>query len=175
MDLVIIDAATVNTLYLWRDEDYKNAERKIDLSGKLTGAATENITLTPSDLEEIFFDGVYFIEAETDTQTSVGFAWNLVRYKECVIAYIGMLDRASNCGECMVEKGDELINIHTLLTGLEYALDLRYVERILEYTRALDLLCKENCDGCGPAVTDNNSQDYNAHEIDVYVDGGSLD
>jgi hypothetical protein len=61
IDLVIADAADVTSLKLWTDKTYKNFSKAIDLTSKLTGSVTENITISLSDIGAPFFVSSKFI------------------------------------------------------------------------------------------------------------------
>src|SRR5210317_2221026 len=107
LNLVISDAATITTLKLWTAETYKDYSLAIDLSAKLTASATENISITPADLGEPYFDGVYFIQAEDPDEVSEAITADTTRYKECVL---NELLEMGVCDECLKTTSVKLLN-----------------------------------------------------------------
>tara|TARA_R110002124_G_scaffold281430_1_gene455713 strand:- start:73607 stop:74176 length:570 start_codon:yes stop_codon:yes gene_type:complete len=175
LELTITDAASVVSLLLWKDTNYKDFTKAIDLSSKLTDSATESIEITLSDLGETFFDGVYFIEAEDDTDLSLQYTYDLTRYKECIIDRILELSNFSGCDECLQTNSVPLINAHSILKGLNYALEQRFINEILEFTKTLNKYCKDDCKNCGVNIIDNDSQDVlNPDNITITLDGGDI-
>ena len=166
MDVTITDAAAVTALRFWDDTTYRDFSKFIDLSSKLTGAATENITITLSDLNLIEFDGVYFIEAEDPTETSLELTAELAKYRECVLS---RSIQSSSCAECLTEKDLFLVNINALLKSLEYAIDLRFIEEIKILVASLDKYCTSDCLSCGASTED--TQPFQ-NDPDLILDGG---
>ena len=70
MNVIITDAASITSLKFWTEVTYKDYSLAIDLTSKLTASATENITITLSDIGLSYFDGVYFLEAEDTDEIS---------------------------------------------------------------------------------------------------------
>jgi hypothetical protein len=171
LDLTITDAASVISLRLWKDSNYKDFSKAIDLSSKLTGSATENITITLLDISESYFDGIYFIEAEDDNELSLEYAYELLSFKECIL---DKLNEISNV-DCLLKESEDLINAHSILLGLEYALEYRYVNEILSYLKVLNKFCTDECKSCDKTtIIDNTTKDnLNPDTIIVEVDGGN--
>lgn len=173
MNLTITDAASVISLRLWDKDTYKDFTKLIDLSSKLTGADTENITIFTSDLNIEMFDGVYFIEAEDVTETSIEFTSQLNKYKECILLRSLKVDA---CVNCINEKDVILTNLNTIFKSLEFALDLRFIDDILLNIKTLDKYCVNDCQSCGSNIEDISSfENSNPDTINIIVDGGSLD
>lgn len=144
--VVINDAASISSLKLWKQDTYKDYNLAIDLSSKLTASATENITITPSDLNESYFDGVYFLEAEDPDEVSLAVTLDSTRYKECIL---NRLLEMGVCDECLKSTSINLINAQTLLSGLESAVSLGFIDEIVTIVMALDKYCSSDCKTCG--------------------------
>ena len=172
LELTITDAASVISLRLWKDDTYKDFSKSIDLSGKLTASTTENITITLSDLNESYFNGVYFIEAEDNDELSLEYVYELLSYKECILNKINAYDTV----DCLIEKDKSLLNAQSILLGLEDALEYRYINEILSYTKTLGKFCSEECRECDnktPIENNNNKDLLNPDGIIVKVNGGN--
>lgn len=172
LDLVITDAAAVTSLRVWTENTFKDFTQAIDLSSKLTGSATENITISLADLGITEFDGIYFIEAEDTDETSLEYAYDISRYKECVIDRLLELEA---CDQCLDEENIDLINVAMNVDALEHALAFRFIDEILNITSVLNSYCSNSCQSCGTYanVEDNNSNDIlNPDDIIINVDGG---
>jgi len=141
LNLVISDAATITTLKLWTAETYKDYSLAIDLSAKLTASATENISITPADLGEPYFDGVYFIQAEDPDEVSEAITADTTRYKECVL---NELLEMGVCDECLKTTSVKLLNAQTMLRGLEDAVSLGFTDEIISIIIALDKYCSDS-------------------------------
>lgn len=146
IDLIITDAATISALRFWTDDNYKDYSKAIDLSALLTASATENITITLSDVGLAYFDGVYFIEAEDPDEISNAIVADLTRYKECIL---GKLKQFPICDDCLQTKNDSKLTAHAILLGLEYAVELGFINQILSFVSALDKYCSDDCTLCG--------------------------
>jgi len=173
IDLTITDAATVQSLRLWTDSTYKNFTQAIDLTSKLTGSATENISITLADISEAYFDGIYFVEAEDPNEASIDFTYNLTRYKECVVNRITYL---SKCSTCILEEDSDLLSLSALLEGLQDALEIRFIDQILYFTDALNNYCEAECSTCGKFTNlTTGLADISDDGFTINIDGGSLD
>jgi len=146
LNLTIIDAATVTTLNLWTDITYKDPTLSIDLSGKLTASATENIVISLTDLGLNYFDGVYFIQAETTTEVSTSAVGELTRYKECILNKIVQIVNSSTC---LVTSDNSILNAQTLLYALETAIDNSFIDEISSILTTLKKYCSNDCKSCG--------------------------
>lgn len=146
IDLIITDAATVTVLNFWDQSTYKDYSLSIDLTSKLTGAITENITLSLGDLGISYFDGVYFIEAQDPDETSISVTSDLTRYKECILNKVLEI---STCVDCLKENSSALLNSQTLLHSLETSINNSFIDEILLITRILDKYCSDECQSCG--------------------------
>lgn len=173
INLTITDAASVVSLRLWDDTTYKDFGKLIDLASKLTGASTETIEITPSDIGITYFDGIYFVEAEDPTETSIEYTYELSKYQECITVKAA---QTTSCTDCNNEKNKALNNVHALYRSLLMALDLRSINDMLSFIKTLDKYCTNTCQTCGQAVDDISSyENSNPDTIDIIVDGGSLD
>lgn len=157
--LTITDASTLTTLNLFTDETYKDYNEAIDLSSKLTGATVENITITLADIGESYFDGLYFIEAESPTEVYGALETDTTRYEECILNKIVAL---GICDECLKEHSTSLLNAQTALVGLKFASDSGFIEEAFNLIALLNKYCSNRCKTCGPYnnVIDNNYYDY---------------
>jgi len=159
IDLTIIDAATVSSLKLWTDVTYKDYSLAIDISTKLTGAVTENITITLADLSLQYFDGVYFIEAEDPNEISIQVVADLTRYKECILTKVLQV---AQCNDCLKVLNSSIINSQVLLYSLEVAVSEGFVDDIILTVEALNKFCSDNCKTCGEF---NNILDTNYYSL----------
>jgi len=146
MNIIISDAATVTSLKFWTKSTYKDYTQSIDLTTKLTGALTENITVTLSDLGLSYFDGVYFIEAEDPDEITNSITGDLTRYKECIL---NKVLEYSICEDCLKDKSISLINAQSLLYALETSITQGFINEIVNLTIALDRYCSNTCNSCG--------------------------
>ena len=155
INLTITDAATISGLKLWTDLTYKDYDLAIDLSAKLTGVATENITITLADLSLSYFDGVYYVEAEDPDEYSIGTVADLTRYKECILTKVIV---NAQCESCLKVINNEIINSHILLRSLEIAVNDGLIDEIILTIEALNKFCSDTCKTCGEY---NNTLDIN--------------
>lgn len=146
LDLVISDAATVSSLRLWKVDTFKDYSEAVDLSTSLTGSATETLSFTPSDLGEIYFDGVYFVEAEDPDEVSLDIVLDATRYNECIITKVV---ENGICEECLAKEFIPMINAYTMVRALESAVQNHFIDEIINITSALDIYCSNTCRSCG--------------------------
>tara|TARA_R110000851_G_scaffold308129_1_gene466919 strand:+ start:94 stop:654 length:561 start_codon:yes stop_codon:yes gene_type:complete len=167
----ISDAASVTGLRLWKNFDYKDFNLAIDLSYKLTGATSETITISLFDIGETQFDGVYYIEAEDPDEVSLDVTADLTRFKECVLEKIIQ----SNLGKpCLVENNVEVINAHMALVNLAYAVELQFIDEILNLLKVVNIFCSNECKACGnyKNINDYTSRVYN--DPDFIIDQNNI-
>lgn len=157
MNVTITDAATVSSLKFWTNLTYKDYLQSIDLTSKLTGSATENITITLSDVSLSYFDGVYFLEAEDPDEVSGAMTADLTRYKECIL---GKLMLVSACDECLEKNSTRLINAQGLLNGLETAVEQGFIDETFSIIDALNKFCGNDCKTCGERKNVVNNDYY---------------
>lgn len=175
LDLTITDAADAQVLRLWTDKTYKDFTKAIDLSSKLTGASTEDITISLSDIGIPYFDGIYFIEAEDSDEIAYGIASELTRYDECIVNRLGYL---STCNTCLVDQDADLKNAFMFLQGLRTAIENRLIDDILWLNEVINKYCTNDCATCGRyrSIEDSTSEDsVGSGTIRIKLDGGSLD
>jgi len=157
IDVTITDAATVSTLRFWTDSTYKDYSKSIDLSSKLTASATENITITLSDVSLPFFDGVYFLEAEDPDELSNVAVADLTRYNECLI---NKVKEITNCNTCLQEDNEELLYLNSLIRALEIAVSKGFINEILTFIDAIKVFCSNECENCGSYGNTINTNYY---------------
>lgn len=146
MNLTITDAATVSGLKLWTDLNYKDYSLAIDLSAKLTGATTENITITLADLAISYFDGIYYVEAEDPDEIAIEVTADLTRYKECILNKVII---NAQCNSCLKVIDGSIENAHILLSSLTVAVNEGFIDEILLLVEALNKFCSNGCKSCG--------------------------
>lgn len=166
INLTIIDALNVSTLKLWTDKTYKDYNLAIDLTSKLSGIATENITITLSDLNIAYFDGVYFIEAEDNIEISQAIDSDLTRYKECIL---NKLIEYSICDDCLKNNSISLINAQTLLIGVENAVEQGFINETFNLINSLNKYCSNDCDTCGTYTNLIDDNYYSSPEVSPVV------
>lgn len=169
----ITDALDVQSLRLWTNKTYKNFSKAIDLTDKLTLSETENIAITLADIDEPYFDGIYFVEAEDSDEASIEYISELARYKECIVNRIAYL---SQCNDCLLEEDTDLLNAASVLRGLERSMEIRFVEQIIYFADVLDGYCNSECSTCGKFSNLTTDESKTASDVyNVEIDGGSLD
>lgn len=171
IDVTITDAATVSALRLWKDFDYQDFSLAIDLSGKLTASATENIVITLADLNETSFDGVYYLQAEDPDEVSIDITADLTRYKECILEKVIIANLGNRC---LVENNIEMMNAQAILRSLAYAIELNFVNEIVKLLSMLQVYCSDECKSCGGY---SNIDDYEIrvfNDPNVVIDGGDI-
>lgn len=146
LNITITDASTVTSLLLWNEITYKDYSKAINLTSYLTGNTTEVIEITLTDLNYRYFSGLYFLEAINSTDISNSVTSELTKYKECII---NKLIKHSVCEECLSDKTISLVNAQGLISGLEDAVELGFVDEMLIIIEALNLYCSDDCDTCG--------------------------
>lgn len=140
------DAGTVTNLYLWTKETYKVEEFKIDLSSKLNGQFSQIINILPEDIGITNFDGVYFIDVVSITDTACAIAAELTRYKECILNKVLAY---ADCFSCLQVEQPEVLNAQTVLYTIEKAIELNLIQEVLTLVFFLDKVCSNDCNGCG--------------------------
>lgn len=146
LELSLTDASTATTLSLWTNKTYKTVGLETDLSDKLNGAASQTITITLADLDLSSFDGVYFIDVVSPTETICGIVAETTRYKECILDKIL---ESTSADTCLHYNYAEILNAHALYTTLDIALEMKLPQEILTIIFALDKFCTNACKGCG--------------------------
>lgn len=146
LELVLDTASAATTLYLWTNKTYKTNGLEIDLSAKLDGTPSQNISITLADLALEYFDGIYFIEVSDGTNTDGDVTAELTRYKECILEKVLALKDCDNCLE-IINPG--IYNAQTLLYTLEKALEEKLPQEILHIVYGLDKFCTNSCNNCG--------------------------
>jgi len=159
--IAIDDAADISALRVWKTDTFKDYDEAIDISSLLTGSATESINVSPTDLDESYFDGVYFIEAEDTDEVSFSIIAVLTRYKECVIERI---IENGVCEDCLASTAIPMINAHTTLRALEDAIELNFIDEIITMVNALDTYCSNTCNSCGSYDNEDNDDYYTLNE-----------
>ncbi len=158
--LNLSDASAATNIYIWSDKTYKYENKKVDVSSKLTGAATQSLTISLADMELDYFDGVYFVEVISPTKVCTKVAAELSRYKECIIDKIKKQEGCIPCGDT-IDKS--LINSHVMLTSLEIAIEQGFIQEILTTVKALNKVCSNSCNNCGKYknIVSNNYFTFN--------------
>jgi hypothetical protein len=175
LDLVLDDAASATILRLWNDSTYKNFAQVIDLSAKLDMTGSQEIAITLYDIAEPYFDGIYYIEAKSPTETANQMTSELGRFKECIM---DKLTQLNTCDECLKSKNQALMNAHSSLLSLEDAVALNFPAEAQTIKRALDKYCSNTCRSCGDfsnIVTSSSRDTLNPDSVIIKMDGGSLD
>jgi hypothetical protein len=171
IDVTITDAATITELRLWKNFDYKDFSLAVDLSGKLTASATETLTITLADIGETCFDGVYYLQADDPDEISIKVTADLTRFKECIIPKI----INANLGKpCLVQNNIEVINAHAILVNLAYAVELQFIDEIIELLDAINVYCSDECKSCG-GYKDLADYEYRVfNDPNFIIDGGNI-
>lgn len=154
------DASNITSLKLWTENTFKDFNQAIDLLTLLNGNAVQQITINPSDINMSEINGIFFIEAEDDTDISFAYTYNLNLYKECILDKI---IKNIECKECFDYFDKKTINAHSLLISTEYAIDLGYIEIAMDNLKALSNYCNNKCNTCKEYsnLIDNNLFDLN--------------
>lgn len=153
LDVTISEASNVSVLRLWKDTNFKDYNLAIDLSSKLTGSATEQIQITLADLGETYFDGIYFLEAEDNSGTSLKITADLTKYEECILEKVILANLNS---DCLTYNNVSVINAHSILNSLKYSISLNFVNEILKLNSMIKVYCSEDCKTCGNYKNSDN-------------------
>lgn len=159
--LTLSDAVNADTLKIWNDSTYKDYGVAIDLSNKLTGDASQTITISTDDLSENFLKGAYFVQVEDNNTLAEAITGYTVSYEECIL---NKLINIGLCDDCLTKESLSLINAQALLTGLNYAIKQGFIEEAKNIRIALDKFCSNTCKTCGKYshIKNNDYYDYNA-------------
>lgn len=161
INLTIIDAQDLTSLKLFTDKTYKDYSKAIDLSNLIIeGASEQNIEISLNNLEIPFFDGIYFIEIESNDSIEYAITQDLTKYKECILE---KLVQNSLCDDCLKKKSVSLLNSQSLLYGIESAIQEGFIEEAFNLIKALSKFCDNKCKTCGRYnnIIDNNYYNYN--------------
>lgn len=158
IDLTLTDALTVDKVYIFDNDSYKDYDKAVDVSDKLLGTATENLTITLSDLQIPEFSGLYFVEViTTDSKHYSDLVLDTVRYDECIL---DKLLELPNCESCLNETSVTVTNSFNFLAGLQIAVKNGFIQEALNIIRGLDKYCSNKCKTCGPYTNINNNDYY---------------
>lgn len=146
INLIIENASAITSILLFTNKTYKDYNKAIDLTAKLTASATENLSITLGDLKQSYLDGLYFIEVQDPTDICTAITLDSTRYRECVLNKMSNMD---TCDECIKEVAGEILAAETLLSALTIATSDGYPEQAFNHVSALDRICSENCKNCG--------------------------
>lgn len=152
--VTISDAAGVTGLLLYTNATFRDPSKAIDLTSKLSGQATEELTITLGDVSQSYFDGLYFIEAEDPSTISRAILADTTRYRECILDKIMSMD---TCDECLKEASSPILAAESMLTGLQIAVESGFVEEAFSTIRVLDKICSESCKTCGDYSNNSNA------------------
>jgi len=158
-DLTITDAASATSLKLWTVSTYKDYSLAIDLTSKLTGSATEVITISLADISQYYFDGVYFIEVEDVNEIVDSITSDLTRYKECIL---NKILNVINADGCLAENSAPFVNVQTLLYGLNTAIENSFIDEIIKIVNSLEKYCSNECISCSKYKNIVNNTYYNS-------------
>lgn len=159
--LELENAENATTLRFWNNYTYKDYDKVIDLSSLLTlGEASQTIEITASDINESYFNGIFFIQVESTTEIVQSLTSYLVKYKECILEKLAEL---GVCDDCLKTNSISLINSQSILTGIEYSVEQGFIEEAQLLILALDKYCSNDCKSCGKYenILNNNYYDYN--------------
>lgn len=158
LHLTLTNAENATSLVIFKQDTYKDYSKGIDLTILLTGSATENITITLSQLGESYFDGIYIAEVQDIDSVKYGITSDLTKYKECILNKLVVL---SLCDNCLKKESTSLINAQGLLNGLNDAVDQGYIEEAVNIIKALDTYCSNECVSCGKYNNSSDTSYYN--------------
>lgn len=156
LELNLTNAALANTLRIWKNSDYKDYSKAVDLSSKLDSTSDQSIQITLSELNINYFDGVYFVEVASDSEVLDSLTADLTKYKECIL---NKLREVSICEDCPPSDVDlQLINLQGVLFGLEIAIEQGFINEILLKLETIEKFCSDDCVTCGEKnnITDTN-------------------
>lgn len=161
LNVTIEDAANANSLFLFTDKTYKDFDLAIDLTNLLTlGVAVQSLQISLVDLNIEYFDGIYYIEANDDTDIASAFTYALTKYEECIIEKILKINK---CDDCLGEKSISLINAQATLNGVKLAVKNGFIQEGINLMQNLRNYCSNKCKSCGELdnVINNQYLSYN--------------
>jgi hypothetical protein len=150
----------ITSVVVWRPATYSNVNDAVDISDMIVGTSeTESLTVTPEDIGETSFSGIYIIQVTSDealNNTRTIIVGNISLYYECLLRKTLSL-QIDGCNQIIT---DDCSNCHenTLLTSVFInsmikAVELQNMNAVIRFAKDLDNLC-EFCETC-PSPTEN--------------------
>ena len=149
------DTTTINSVYIFKPETYKDYEKAINLTPLYEGTSVSQLDIKLSEIGEPYFDGVYIIEIENSLGSDKAITYDLTRYNECIL---NKVLEFSICDDCLKKNSQSLINANMLIEALKISVDNGFLEEVVNITKALKTYCSNKCKTCGEHKHINESQ-----------------
>lgn len=145
-----IEKAYIKTPIRYLDEEThipSSDSQAVDITGKFTGAPSEEITINLSDLQTSDFDDSYVLEIKTDEKKHyLKSTSNSIRFDKCIL---DKLMKLSMCDSCLEKESVPIVNIFMMMNALSIANEYGYLREVISITNALKKVCSDNCKDCG--------------------------
>lgn len=147
LEVSVDGGQTIDNIYLWTEETYKDPSSKIDLSSLLSGASSEEISISSNDASISQFDGMYFLQIETSGNEAVVVAtFNLTQYYITQAKLIANIDLS--CLNCNANFQNALL-FDLYLEATKQALLLgRFQDAIDNLEKLIITVDTSDCDEC---------------------------
>ena len=147
LEVSVDGGQTIDNIYLWTEETYKDPSSKIDLSTLLSGASSEEISISSNDASISQFDGMYFLQIETSGDEAVVVAtFNLTQYYITQAKLIANIDLS--CLNCNANFQNALL-FDLYLEATKQALLLgRFQDAIDNLEKLIITVDTSDCDEC---------------------------
>ena len=147
LEVSVDGGQTIDNIYLWTEETYKDPSSKIDLSSLLSGASSEEISISSNDASISQFDGMYFLQIETSGDEAVVVAtFNLTQYYITQAKLIANIDLS--CLNCNANFQNALL-FDLYLEATKQALLLgRFQDAIDNLEKLIITVDTSDCDEC---------------------------
>jgi len=152
----------ITSAIVWTEDTFKNYSLAVDVSSFLTqNTHLETFSIPASTIGVSSLQGIYFIEFETTSEetegectncsNSLGVAASLNSYKECLLSKVLNYSVCNDFSTCGDDKLCNILNINTLIKGLQISLEFGYYGEAIDLLKALKKLCKyeDGCLDCG--------------------------
>ena len=151
LDLAVNSGQTVSKILLWNQDTYKDPSTQKDLTSLLSQANNlESITITPSDIAESSFTGLYIVQIETsDSEASLIATASFTQYYKIQATFLAGIDLS--CLSCNADFQNALLfdlylegTINSLLLGrfqdaIEHLAKLQVISSSSDCADCLDI------------------------------------
>jgi len=158
IDVETSELARITSIKLWTDETYKEDFLFSDLSNKIDGTDNREVLfITPEDIGETNFNGIYFLEFITNDTTDlecvacnetslIGVTADFTKYHECIV-------------DSVIKHNDiqKAKQINLVFDAVYSALKIGYYEEAIYIFEQLQSLCTTDCVSCTDKVISTNS------------------
>ena len=148
VDLEVTAGQTVTQILFWNQDTYKNPATQIDLTSLLSGANNlEAFTISPSDIGETSFTGMYFMQIITsEPETTMVATVNLTQYYIIQAKLITNVDLS--CLNCNINFQNALLFDMYLQATKNSMILGRFRDAINNLANLIITIDSSDCDEC---------------------------